>query len=52
VSLGNRAVVGAVVVIVRVVVAVAPLAGVTEAGAKVQTSPTGRVPQENVTVPL
>jgi hypothetical protein len=45
----RRAVVGAVVVMVRVLVTT-PLAGVTEAGAKVQLAPVGRVPQENLTV--
>jgi hypothetical protein len=47
----SKAVVGAVVVMVRVEVAV-PLDGVTEDGAKVQVAPAGRVPQENFTVPV
>ena len=50
-SLRRRAVVGAVVVMVRVEV-VTPLDGVKEAGAKVQPTPAGNVPQENFTVPL
>lgn len=50
-SLPRRAVVGAVVVMVRVEVA-APLDGVTEDGAKVQPTPVGSVPQENFTVPV
>ena len=43
---------GAVVETVNVVVAAAPLAGVTEAGANVQVAPLGSVPQENFTAPL
>ena len=48
--LRRTAVVGAVVVMVRVEVA-GPVDGVTEDGAKLQATPAGRVPQENLTVP-
>lgn len=49
--LRRRAVVGAVVVMVRVEV-VALVDGVTEDGEKLQATPVGRVPQENLTVPV
>jgi len=51
-SVRNRARGCAVVVRVSLVVTAAPLARVTEAGAKVQEDSAGRFPQENVTVPL
>jgi hypothetical protein len=43
---------GAVVETVRLTVAVAPFAGVSEAGANVQATPVGSVPQEKCRVPL
>ena len=43
--------VGAAVVTVRVLVAGAPLVGVTDDGANVQVTSLGRVPHENLTVP-
>ena len=46
------AVEGAVVATVSIVVAIAPLAGVTVDGANVQVAPLGSEPQENFTVPL
>ena len=52
ISSRSEALVVAVVVIVRVVVEDAPPAGVREAGTKVQEVPLGRVPQENLMVPL
>ena len=52
IPLWSEAVVVAVVVMVRVVVAGVVLAGVRVAGANAQEAPVGRVPQENLIVPL
>lgn len=52
IPLWSEAVVVAVVMMVRVVVAGVLLTGVMEAGANAQEAPLGRPPQENLRVPL